>query len=54
MHPTPIWDEHNTRCCHLASHVCLTCCIDSLAFPSEDILLFIMTLDLLTYVNKLP
>ena len=57
MHPTPIWDEHNTRCCHLDSHFFLTCCIDGLAFPSEDVLLFNMTLYslyLFTYVDKLP
>ena len=57
VHPISIWDENSIRCCHLESHLFLMCCMDGLAFPSEDILLFNMilySLCLFTYVDKLP
>ena len=57
VHPISIWDENSIRCCHLESHLFLMCCMDGLAFPSEDILLFNMilySLYLFRYVDKLP
>ena len=41
-------------CCHLAPHFLTTCFVDGLAFPSEDVLLFNMTLRVLTYEEKPP
>ena len=54
VHSTPTCGEKHTWCCHLDSNFLLTSFLDGLASQWEDVVLFNMTLFLLTCEEELP